>query len=167
MQRTKDPDRSARPWVTKLFRFSFLLLPALAVTPVSGQESSLTLALVSYDQSLAQPAATVHDDPVASPLSDASAPRIQYQITGLNLDRQNTISPSPDFLFEKSNGSNLFDRFQLVDKKLNADGQTGSRMHVEAGYGQFCQYGACFGCNAAELELQAPNCAYLRACFSF
>lgn len=137
------------------------------MTPVSGQESFLTLALVSYDQSLAQPAATAHDDPVANPLSYASVSRLQYQMVGLNLDHPNTLSLSPDFFFEKNNGSNLCDRFQLIDKKLNVDGQTGSRMHVEAGYGQFCQYGACFGCNAVELELQEPNCAYLRASFSF
>ena len=167
MQRTKDSNRPARPWVTKLFRFGFILLPTLAVAPVSGQESFLTLALVSYDQSLAQPAAAAHDDPAANPLGYASAPRLQYQIASFNPDHQNTISLSPDFFFEKSNGSNLCDRFQTIDKKPDADGQTGSRMHVEAGYGQFCQYGACFGCNAVELELQEPNCAYLRASFSF
>ena len=117
MRRIKDPGQLPRTWVTKLFRFCFFLLPALGVTPVSGQESFLTLALVSYDQSLVQPAATTHDDPVANPLSYASAPRIQYQIAGLNLDHQNTMSLSPDFFFEKNNGSNLCDSFQLIDKK--------------------------------------------------
>ncbi len=145
----------------------FVLLPVLAATPVFGQVSVITLAMVSYDQSLARPAAIAYNDAVANPLVSASVPRLQYQIAGLNLDHQNAISFSSDFLFENNNGSNRCNGSQSIYKKSNANGQTLSWMHVEAGYGQFCQYGSCFGSNAVELELQQPHCAYLRASFSF
>jgi hypothetical protein len=145
----------------------FILLSAQAAIPMFGQVSVITLAMVSYDQLPAQTTSAVRDDSAASPLANATVPLLQYQIAGLSLMHQNTLGLSSNSLFEKNDGSNPCGRSQFVNKKSNADSQTLSWMHVEAGYGQFCQYGYCFGSNAVELELRQPRCAYLRASFSF
>ena len=143
-----------------VLRFLVLLL-ALTVTSVFGQESGVTLAMVSYDQS---PAARNH--PAANLLCyDASAPRLQYRVAALKLDNQNATDFSSDFRLEKQSGSNQRDLFQLVHKKLSADGRTGKWVDVAAGYGQVCQFESGIGKNTA--ELQRPGYAYLRASFSF
>ena len=76
-------------------------------------------------------------------------------------DNQNAT----DFRLEKQSGSNQRDLFQLVHKKLYADGRTGKWVDVEAGYGQICGVESGIGKNSVELE--QPGCAYLKASFSF
>jgi hypothetical protein len=148
-----------------VLRFLVLLL-ALTVTSVFGQESVVTLAMVSYDQSPARMPAVARNHPAANLLCyDASAPRLQYQAAVLKLDNQNATSFLSDFRLEKQSGSNQRDLFQLVHKKLSADGRTGKWVDVAAGYGQICQFESGIGKNTA--ELQRPGYAYLRASFSF
>jgi hypothetical protein len=147
-----------------------VLLSALAAIPVLGQVSVITLAMASYDPLPAKTISAAHDDSAANPLAYATVPHLQYQITGLKLDHQNPAVFTSDFQLKEHNGtnlSNLSDLTQFVCRKSNAFGQMVGWMHVEAGYGQFCQYGSCFGSNAVELELQQPKCAFLRASFSF
>ena len=148
-----------------VLRFLVLLL-ALAVTSVFGQESVLTLAMVSYDQSPARTPAVVRNNSVTNLLCyDASAPRLQHQVAVLKLDNQNATGFSSDFRLEKQTGSNQRDWFQLVHKKLSANGRTGKWVDVAAGYGQVCQFESGIGKNSVELE--QPGCAYLKASFSF
>jgi hypothetical protein len=147
-----------------VLRFLVLLL-ALAVTSVFGQESVLTLAMVSYDQKPARTPAVVRNDSATSSFRYASAPRLQYQAAVLKLDNQNATDFLSDFRLEKQSGSNQRDLFQLVHKKLSADGRTGTWVDVAAGYGQICQFESGIGKNTA--ELQRPGYAYLRASFSF
>jgi hypothetical protein len=148
-----------------VLRFLVLLL-ALAVTSVFGQESVVTLAMVSYDQSPARTSAVARNHSAANLLCyDASAPRLQYRVAALKLDNQNATDFSSDFRLEKQNGSNQRDLFQLIHKKLSADGRTGKWVDVTAGYGQVCQFESGIGKNTA--ELQRPGFAYLRASFSF
>ena len=148
-----------------VLRFLVLLL-ALAATSVFGQEPAVTLAMVSYDQSPARTPAVARNHSAANLLCyDASAPRLQYQVAALKLDNQNATGFSYDSRLEKQNGSNQCASFQLVHKKLSANGQTGSWVLVEAGYGQICQFESGIGKNTA--ELQRPGFAYLKASFSF
>ena len=148
-----------------VLRFLVLLL-ALAATSVFGQESVVTLAMVSYDQSPPGTPAAVRNNSVTNLLCyDASATRLQYRVAALKLDNQNAADFSYDSRLEKQNGSNQRDWFQLIHKKLSANGRTGSWVLVEAGYGQICQFESGIGKNTA--ELQRPGFAYLRASFSF
>ena len=150
---------------SKSLRRFLVLLLALAATSVFGQESVLTLAMVSYDQSPARTPTVSRTDSAANPLGYTSAPRLQYRMAGLKPDHQNATGFSSDFLLEKQNGSCQRDWFQLVHKKSSADGRTGSWVHVEAGYGQICRVESSIGKNSVELE--RPGFAYLKASFSF
>jgi hypothetical protein len=134
---------------------------------VFGQESVMTLAMVSYDQSPARTRTMARTDSATNPFCYASAPRLQYRVAVLKLDNQNATAFSSDSPLEKQNGPYQRDSFQLVHKKSSADGRgrTGSWVHVEAGYGQICRVESSIGKNAAELE--RPGFAYLRASFSF
>jgi hypothetical protein len=165
VQRTEDSNllllRSGSEYV---LRFLVLLL-ALAVTSVFGQESVVTLAMVRYNQSPARTPAVARNDSATSSFRYASAPRLQYRVAALKLDNQNATGFSYDSRLEKRNGSNQRDLFQLVHKKLSANGQTGSWVLVEAGYGQICRVESSIGKNT--VELQRPGCAYLKASFSF
>jgi hypothetical protein len=147
-----------------VLRFLVLLL-VLAVTSMFGQESVVTLAMVSHDQSPARTPAVARHNSATSSFPYASAPRLQYQVAALKLDNQNATDFSSDFRLEKQSGSNQRDLFQLVHKKLSADGQTGKWVDVAAGYGQVCQFESGIGKNTA--ELQRPGFAYLKASFSF
>jgi hypothetical protein len=147
-----------------VLRFLVLLL-ALAVTSVFGQESVVTLAMVSYDQSPARMPAMARNDSATGSFRYASAPRLQHQVAVLKLDNQNATGFSSDYRLEKQSGSNQRDLFQLIHKKLSANGRTGSWVLVEAGYGQICRVESGIGKNTA--ELQRPGFAYLRASFSF
>jgi hypothetical protein len=151
---------------SKSFRRFLVLLLALASTSVFGQGSVLTLAMVSYDQSPARTPAVARNNSAANRFCyDASAPRLQYRVTVLKLDNQNAADFSSDSRFEKQSGSNQRDLFQLVHKKLYADGRTGKWVDVAAGYGQVCQFESGISKNTAELE--RPGFAYLKASFSF
>ena len=148
-----------------VLRFLVLLL-ALAVTSVFGQESVLTLAMVSYDQSPARTPAVVRNNSVTNLLCyDASAPRLQYQVAALKLNHQNATDFSSNSRLEKQSDLNQHDLFKLVHKKLYADGRTGKWVDVEAGYGQIGGVESGIGKNSVELE--QPGCAYLKASFSF
>ena len=165
VQRTEDSKLLLFPsGPAPVFRFLVLLL-ALAATSVFGQASVVTLAMVSYDQSPARTPAAARNDSAASPFRFASAPCLQYRWAGLNLDHQFATAFSTDFPLEKQNGIWQRDWFQWVHKKSSADGRTGSWVHLEAGYGQFCQFESGIGKNI--VELQQPSCAYLRASFNF
>jgi hypothetical protein len=96
---------------------------------------------------------------------DASAIRLPYRVAALKLDNQPVTDFSSDSRLEKQSGSNQRDLFQLVHKKLYADGRTGKWMDVAAGYGQICQFESSITKNTADLE--RPGFAYLRASFSF
>ena len=166
MQRTEDSNLllllSGSEYV---LRFLVLLL-ALTVTSVFGQEPVLTLAMVSYNQSPARTPAAVRNNSVTNLLCyDASATRLQYRVAALKLDNQNATGFSYDSRLEKQSGSNQRDLFQLVHKKLYADGRTGKWVDVAAGYGQICGVESSIGKNTA--ELQRPGFAYLKASFSF
>ena len=165
MQRTEDSNLllllSGSEYV---LRFLVLLL-ALAVTSMFGQEPVVTLAMVSYDQSPARTPAVARHDSATSSFPYASAPRLQYRVAVLKPDNQNATGFSYVSRLEKQNGSNQRDLFQLFHKKLSANGQKGSWVLVEAGYGQVCQFESGFGKNTA--ELQRPGLAYLKASFSF
>jgi hypothetical protein len=138
----------------------------MAATSVFGQEPVLTLAMVRYDQSPARTPAVARNNSAANLLCyDASAPRLQYRVVALKLDNQNATGFSSDFRLEKQSGSNQRDLFQLVHKKLYADGRTGKWVDVAAGYGQICGVESSIGKNTA--ELQRPGFAYLKASFSF
>jgi len=138
----------------------------MASTSVFGQGSVLTLAMVRYDQSPARTPAVARNNSAANGFCyDASAPRLQYPVTVLKLDNQNATGFSSDFRLEKQSGSNQRDLFQLVHKKLYADGRTGKWVDVAAGYGQVCQFESGISKNTAELE--RPGFAYLKASFSF
>jgi hypothetical protein len=147
-----------------VLRFLVLLL-ALAVTSVFGQESVVILAMVSYDQSLARTTTVARNHSATSSFPYASAPRLQSRMAALKFDNQNATDFSSDFRLEKQSGSNQRDLFQLVHKKLSANRRTGSWVLVEAGYGQICRVDSSIGKNTA--ELQRPGFAYLRASFSF
>jgi hypothetical protein len=165
VQRTEDSDLllllSGSEYV---LRFLVLLL-ALAATSVFGQESVLTLAMVSYDQSPARTPAVARHDSATSSFRYASASRLQSRVAVLKPDNQNAIDFSSDFRLEKQSGSNQCDLFHLVHKKMYANRRTGSWVLVAAGYGQVCQFESGIGKNTA--ELQRPGCAYLKASFSF
>jgi hypothetical protein len=165
MHGTKASDLLSRLTGSKQVLCFLLILPALVVTRASGQESVLVLAMISYDQSPSRPAAVARNDSAAIPLGNSSAPCLQYHLARLQADHPDTIGFSYDFLFEKNDGSNLCDQTQFIYKKSDTDGHLARRVHVEAGYGQFCQFESSFGNN--DLEQEQPSCAYLRACFSF
>jgi hypothetical protein len=166
VQRTEDSNLLLLLSRSEYVLHFLVLLLALTVTSVFGQESAVTLAMVSYDQSPARTPAVARNHPAANLLCyDASAPRLQYRVAALKLDNQNAIDFSSDFRLEKQSGSNQRDLFQLVHKKMYANRRTGSWVLVEAGYGQICQFESGIGKNTA--ELQRPGFAYLRASFSF
>jgi len=148
----------------KIHRF-FVLLLALAATWVFWLESVMTPPMVSHNQSPARTPAVTRNDSATSSFRYASAPRLQYQVAALKLDDQNATDFPYDFRLEKQNGSNQRDLFQLVHKKLYADGRMGKWVDVEAGYGQICGVEPGIGKNTVELE--RPSRAYLKASFSF
>jgi hypothetical protein len=161
VHRTKDAHLLLLLSGSNSFRHFLVLLLALAVTSVFGQGSVLTLAMVRYEQS---PAA--RNNSTANILCyDASAPRFQYQAAVLQINNQNATDFSFDSRLEKQSGSNQRDFFQLVHKKMYADGRTGKWVDVAAGYGQICRVESSIGKNSVELE--RPGFAYLKASFSF
>jgi len=146
--------------------FLFLVfLPALTATPVLAQASVITLAMIRYDQSPARTPAVAHNDTTANLPENTSVPRIQYQITGLQFDHQSSTGFLSGFLFERQNSFSPYEQSLFIHKKPNEDGRTGSWVHVEAGYGHFCQFESSLGDNLWEVE--QPSCAYLKAGFSF
>ena len=56
---------------------------------------------------------------------DVFAPRLRNPVAALNLDSQTTTDFSSDFRLEKPSGTNRHELFQLVHKKMYADGRTG------------------------------------------
>jgi hypothetical protein len=131
-----------------------------------GQGSVLTLAMVRYDLSPARMPAVARNNSTANILCyDASAPRFQYQAAVLQINNQNATDFSSNSRLEKQSGSNQRDFFQLVHKKMYADGRTGRWVDVAAGYGQICRVESSIGKNSVELE--RPGFAYLKASFSF
>ena len=82
MHRTEDANLLLLLSGSKSFRRFLVLLLALAATSVFGQESVMTLVMVSYDQS---PAARNNSEANLF-CYDASAPRLQYQMAALKLD---------------------------------------------------------------------------------
>jgi hypothetical protein len=149
----------------KIHRF-FVLLLALAATWVFWLESVVTPPMVSHNQSPARTPAVTRNHSAANLLCyDTSVPRLQYQAAVLKPDDQNATDFPYDFRLEKQNGSNQRDLFQLVHKKLYADGRMGKWVDVEAGYGQICGVEPGIGENTVELE--RPSRAYLKASFSF
>lgn len=151
----------------KSFRRFIVLALALTLTPVFGQGSVLTLAMVRYDQSPVRTPVVAHINSTAKPLCyDASVPPLQSQVIALKLENQNnTTNYSSNSLLEKQGGSNQHDLFLLVHKKLRADGRTAKWMDVAAGYGQVCQHESDIAKNTE--DLQRPGFAYLKASFSF
>lgn len=147
-----------------ILRFLALLL-ALTATAALGQESVLTLAMVGYDQSPARTPTKARYDSAANPSDSVSAPRLQYQVAGVKLDRRNIAAFSFDASREKQDGSYRHDWPQLVRKKSGGDGWTVFGGHIEAGYGQICRLESCYG--KSVMELEQPSCAYLMARFSF
>jgi len=145
-------------------RFLVLLL-ALAATLVFGLESVVTPAMVSYNQSPARTPVVARNDSATSSFCYASDPRLQFWASVLKPDNQNATGFSYDSRLEKQSGSNQLDLFQLVHKKLYADGRAGKWVDVAAGYGQVCQFEPGIGKNTVELE--RPSRAYLEASFSF
>ncbi|MFZ0827869.1 MAG: hypothetical protein WAO02_10650 [Verrucomicrobiia bacterium] len=162
---TKDSNLLRRLSVSKPFLWLLVLLPSVAAISVFGQKSVITLAMVSYDQAPAGTAAVAAKGSTANALGDTSAPLLQYRITGLKLDHQNIPCFSTNSLFDQRDGSLPGNWSRFVYKKATVDGRTAGWMHVEAGYGQYCQFESSFGENAWQLE--RPSCAYFRACFSF
>jgi hypothetical protein len=166
VHRTEDANLLLLLSGSKSLRRFLVLLLALAATSVFGQESVLTLAMIRYDQSPARTPTVARNNSAANLLSyDASAIRLPYRVAALKLDNQPVTDFSSDSRLEKQSGSNQRDLFQLVHKKLYADGRTGKWMDVAAGYGQICQFESSITKNTAELE--RPGFAYLRASFSF
>jgi hypothetical protein len=123
------------------------------------------LALVSYNQYLGGTNAATRDDPPSHQLLCASIPQFHYRMAELMLDHQDTISRSTDSFFENRNGSSPRDWLQFSNKKTNTTGWIGGVVHIEAGYGQFCQYES--GSGKFTVELEQPSFAYLKAGFSF
>jgi hypothetical protein len=165
MQETRVSNLWLRLSTSKHFLCSLAILPALAATPVFGQESVLTVAMVSYDQSPARKTATARNDSAVNPLDKTFVPRLEYRIAGLQPNHHPTTALSSQFFLEDQNAINPRDWSQYVCKKTNADGWGGSWVHVEAGYGQFCQFESSLGEKA--LEMEQPSCAYFKASFSF
>jgi hypothetical protein len=147
------------------FPWFLVLLPALAAIPAFGQESVMTLAMVSYDQSPVRTAAVARHGSATNSPGYTSAPCLAYRITGLNFDSRNALGLSSAFRFNKQDNFSPRDWSRIVYRKSNADGQTWVWTHVEAGYGQFCRFESSLGEKA--LEMEQPSCAYLRASFSF
>jgi len=83
-----------------VLRFLVLLL-ALAVTSVFGQESVVTLAMVSYDQSSARTPTVTRNHSATSSFPYASAPRLQSRVAVLKPDNQNATGFSFDSRLEK------------------------------------------------------------------
>jgi hypothetical protein len=148
----------------KILRFLAVVL-ALTATAALGQESVMTLAMVSYDKSPARISAATGYHATASPLSSVSAPCLQYQTAGLKPDGLNIAAFSFNASVEKQDAGYRHDWLQLVRKKSDGDGRTGFWGHFEAGYGQFCRLES--GIGKSIMELEQPKCAYLRARFSF
>jgi hypothetical protein len=165
VQRTEDFNLLFLLPGSKSFHRFLVLLLAITATSVFGQESVVTLAMVSYNQSPARTPAVARNASATSAFPCASAPRLQSRVAVLKPDNQNVTGFSFNSRLEKQNGSNRRDLFQLIHKKLSPNGQTGSWVLVEAGYGQFCQFESGIGKNTA--ELQRPGFAYVKASFSF
>lgn len=121
--------------------------------------------MISYDLSPAPAKAAARNDLVLHTAGDYFVPRLQYRIAGLQFNHHDTASPSSGSLFDQWNTFSSSDRIPFVCTKLNAEGRTGSWMHLEAGYGQICQFESCIG--KSTMELEQPSCAYLKASFSF
>ena len=151
---------------SKSFRRILVLLLALAATLVFGLESMVTLAMIGDNQPPARtPIVTRNDSAAKLVCFDVSVPRLQYQMAAVRLDDQKAADFSFDSRLEKQSSSNQRDLFQLVHKKLCADGRTGKWVDVAAGYGQICGNESSIGKNSVEWE--RPGCAYLKASFSF
>jgi hypothetical protein len=162
---SRDSSRLLRLRVLKAVFCFLVLLPVLAVTPVFGQESVITLAKISFDQSPAKTAAAKRKVSAATPLVYMPAPRLQYRTNGLMAEQPDTSLFLSVLLSDSKDDSDPCDWSRFVYKKPSIGGWMGSRVHVEAGYGQFCQFESSLGQNGVELE--QPSCAYFRASFSF
>jgi hypothetical protein len=147
-----------------VLRFLVLLL-ALAATAAFGQESVLTLAMLSYDQSPARTTAVARYDSPANPLSSDSAPRLEYPVAGVKPDLLNVAAFSFDVPLKNQNVGYRRDWQQSIYKRTNGKGWTGFLGHIQAGYGQFCRLESCFGKRI--IEMQGPPSGYLMARFSF
>jgi len=143
----------------------FVLLLALAATLIFWLESAVTPPMVSHNQSTARTPAVARNDSATSSTPCASAPDLQSRAAVLKPNDQNATVFSYDSRLEKQNESNQRDLFQLIHKKLSANGRTGKWVDVAAGYGQICGVEAGIGEN--EVELERPSRAYLKASFSF
>jgi hypothetical protein len=152
---------------TKNFRHFLVLLLTLAATPEFGQEPVLILAKVRHDQPPARRTAAARNDSASHLLySDAFTSPLQYQVAAVKKpDVQNATDFPCNSRLEKQSGSNQRDLFQLVHKRLYADGRIGKWVNVAAGYGQIDGLECGIGKNS--LELEHPGCAYLQASFSF
>jgi len=159
--KTEVPNLLFLPSGSKSFRRFLVLLLILTATLVFGLGSAVTPAMVSHNQSPARTPAVARHDSATSSFPCVSTSRLQYPAVVSKTDNQNAT----DFRLEKQSGSNQRDLFQLVHKKLYADGRTGKWVDVEAGYGQICGVESGIGKNSVELE--QPGCAYLKASFSF
>jgi len=133
---------------------------------VFGQKSVLTLAMVRYDQPLVWSSVVAQNNSTVNLLGyDAAAPHLPFQAAALKFDNQGATNFSSNSRLEKQSSSNQRDLFQLVHKKLYADGRAGKWVNVAAGYGQVCLVESGIRKNTEELE--RPGCAYLKASFSF
>jgi hypothetical protein len=141
-----------------------IFFPALAATTVFGQESMMALGMVGYNQSTTRLLANQYDL-TADPIGYSYTVLLQYRMAGLKSDHQNTTNFTLNFLPQSQIDTLPRDWFQQIYKKSETDGRTGIWAHVEAGYGQFCQFESCLGKDT--VEVQQPSCAYLRASFSF
>ena len=176
MQRSKDSKPLPLLFDPENIHRFFVLLLTLAATLVFWLQSAGTPPMVSLTQSPARRSAVARNHPVATLLCyDAPAPHLQppagalkpdnLQAAVLKPDDQNaTVFPYESRL-EKQNDSNQHDLFQLIHKKLYADGRMGKWVDVEAGYGQIC--GVEPGIWENTVELERPSRAYLKASFSF
>jgi len=160
VQRSKDSKLLSLLFDPENIHRFFVLLLALAATLVFWLELAVTPPMVSHNQSLA-----ARNDSATSSFRYASDPRLQFWAAVLKPDNQNATDFPSDSRLEKQNDANQRDLFQLIHKKLSANGQTGNWLLVEAGYGRICRAESSIGKNTAELE--RPGCAYLKASFSF
>jgi hypothetical protein len=166
VQRTKDSKPLPLLFDPENIHRFFVLLLTLAATLVFWLESAATPPMVSHNRSPARRPAVARNHSATNLLCyDTPVPRLQSQAAELKTDNQNPTDFFPESLLEKESGSNQRDLFQLIHKKLSANGQTGKWVDVAAGYGRICGVEPGIRENAAELE--QPGRAYLKASFSF
>jgi len=150
----------------KSVRRLLILLLSMAATSEFGQEPVLTMAMIRHVQPPVRKPAVIHNDSTANRYYyNTPAPRPQFPAAAANLDDQNVTDSPSDSHLEKQSNPNQRNLFQLVHKKVCADGHTGKWVDVAAGYGQIG--GAEPGLEKNSVELEQPGRAYLKASFSF